>query len=53
MRLLRDASDVGFDDAVWSTLAIAPQGEEEQWTNAQWERVKEAALYNAEEEVLG
>lgn len=53
MRPLRDASDAGFDDAVWSTLAIAPEGEKEQWTEAQWEQVKEAAMYTAEEEVVG
>lgn len=53
MRLLRDAADAGFDDAVWSTLAIAPEGTKENWTEAQWEQIKEAAMYTAEEEVLG
>lgn len=53
MGMLRNASDAGFDDAVWSTLAIAPQGEKEGWTHAQWEQVKEAAMYSTEGEVLG
>lgn len=46
MGLLRDAADAGFDDTVWSTLAIAPEGSKDQWTDAQWDKVKEDAMFS-------
>lgn len=52
MRLLRDVSGAGFDDAVWRTLAIAPEGTKDRWTDAQWDQVKEEAIYSTAE-VLG
>lgn len=51
--MLRDAADDGFDDAVWRTLAIAPEGEKTAWTEEQWEGVKEKAMYDVEAEVGG